>query len=89
MFYTEDSGLFWRCHSLGCGYSGEFKKTKIFIEDPVTYECPYCTSKYQLPKELNGKKLTFWGKSVDMCCRFKDKELIDEIEKRGYKVEKN
>lgn len=50
MFYTEDSGLFWRCHSLGYGYFGEFKKTKIFIEDPVTYECPYFTSKYQPPK---------------------------------------
>ena len=85
MIYTESETHFWKYHSMGCGYSGEFKRKPGEI---VIYECPECGSEYRPAHELNGELLTFWGDSVDMFSRATEQELIEEMEKRGYKVEK-
>lgn len=59
-----------------------------FIQITRTFECPECGSEYRPEKELNGELLTFAGDSVDMFSRATDPELIEELEKRGYQVEK-
>jgi hypothetical protein len=47
-----------------------------------------CGSEYRPVQELNGELLTFAGDSIDMFTRATDKELIEELDKRGYRVEK-
>jgi hypothetical protein len=88
MHYTESETNFWKYHSMGCGYRGEFKQKQVYPEDPVTYECPECGSEYRPEQEHNGELWTFAGDSVDMFCRASDEALIEELEMRGYKVEK-
>jgi len=88
MIYTESEKAFWKAHSMGCGYSGEFNRKHVFPEDPITFECPVCGSAYRPEQELNGELLTFAGDSIDMFSRVLDVELIEELDKRGYKVEK-
>ena len=89
MIYTESEQAFWKYHSMGCGYSGEFEEKKPrYPEDPVIYECPVCGSEYRPEQELNGELLSFEGDSVDMFRRATDRELIEELDKRGYRVEK-
>lgn len=88
MLYTESEKNFWKAHSMGCGYSGEFRRKQVFPVDPVTFECPVCGSEYRPEQELNGELLTFAGDSVDMFSRALDVELIEELEKRGYEVVK-
>lgn len=88
MQYTENEKNFWKYHSMGCGYTGEFERKQIYPEDPVTFECPICGSEYRSKQGLNGEILSFAGGSIDMFTRVTDPELIEELEKRGYKVEK-
>lgn len=73
---------------MGCGFTGEFKRKQVFPDNPVTFECPECGSEYRPEQELNGEHWTFAGDSVDMFSRALDGELIEELENRGYKVEK-
>lgn len=40
-------------------------------------------------QELNGELLAFARAYVDMFSRFRDEELIEELQIRGYKVEKD
>jgi hypothetical protein len=47
-----------------------------------------CGSEYRPEQKLNGELLTFAGDSIDMFTRVTDKELIEELDKRWYKVEK-
>jgi len=88
MLYTESEKNFWKAHSMGCGYCGEFRRKQLFPDNLITYECPKCGSEYRPEQELNGEVLTFAGDSIDMFTRAVDAELIEELEKRGYKVEK-
>ena len=88
MHITESEKNFLKYHSMGCGYTGEFKKKPGYPGDPIIYECPVCGSEYRPEQELNGELLTFEGDSIDMFTRATDKELIEELENRGYKVEK-
>lgn len=89
MLYTESEKSFWKAHSMGCGYSGEFKqKLPRYPEDPVIFVCPECGSEYRPEQILNGEVLSFAGDSIDMFSRALDVELIEELENRGYKVEK-
>lgn len=89
MIYTESEPAFWKYHSMGCGYSGEFKqKLPRYPEDPIILVCPSCGSEYRPEQELNGEVLSFAGDSIDMFSRATDTELIEELECRGYKVEK-
>ena len=88
MIYTESEKAFWKYHSMGCGYCGEFRRKQTFPEDPVTYECPICGSEYRPEQELKGEVLTFAGDSIDMFSRATDTELIEEMEKRGYEKPK-
>lgn len=88
MLYTESEKNFWKAHSMGCGYCGEFRKKPGYPNDPFTLECPICGSEYRPEQEVNGKLFTFAGDSVDMFTRATDKELIEELETRGYRVEK-
>ena len=88
MLYTENEKTFWKYHSMGCGYHGEFKRKQVFPEDPVTFECPKCGSTYRPEQELDGDLLTFEGDSVDMFTRAADQDLIEELQKRGYEVKK-
>lgn len=88
MLYTESEKNFWKAHSMGCGYCGEFKQKTRYPEDPVIFECPECGSEYRPEQELNGELLIFAGDSVDMFSRALDVELIEELENRGYKIEK-
>lgn len=60
----------------------------MFPDNPVTFECPVCGSEYRPVQELNGEHWTFAGDSIDMFSRAADTELIEELEGRGYKVEK-
>ena len=89
MIYTESEQAFWKYHSMGCGYSGEWKRKQTFPEDPVTFKCPICGSAYRPAQELNGELLSFAGDSIDMFTRVADAELIEELKNRGYRVEKN
>ncbi|MDM7919651.1 MAG: hypothetical protein QUS12_10850 [Methanosarcina sp.] len=88
MLYTESEESFWKAHSMGCGYRGEFKRKQVYPDDPVTYECPKCGSEYRPEQELNGQFYGFAGDSVDMFTRVSDQELKEELENRGYKLEK-
>lgn len=88
MIYTESEQAFWKYHSMGCGYCGEFRRKKIFPEDPETFECPVCGSEYRPSQEIDGQAVGFAGDSVDMFSRATDPELIEEMEKRGYTVRK-
>lgn len=88
MIYTESEKNFLKYRSMGCGYSGEFNRKHVFPEDPITFECPVCGSAYRPEQELNGELLTVAGDSIDMFSRATDHELIEELDKRGYKVEK-
>jgi NAD-dependent SIR2 family protein deacetylase len=89
MLYTESEKNFWKAHSMGCGYSGEFQEKKPrYPEDPVIFVCPECGSEYRPEQVLNGELLSFEGDSVDMFRRATDRELIEELDKRGYRVEK-
>lgn len=89
MIYTESEKNFLKYHSMGCGYSGEFQEKKpIYPGDPVILVCPSCGSEYRPEQELNGEVLSFAGDSIDMFTRALDVELIEELDKRGYKVEK-
>jgi hypothetical protein len=72
-----------------CEYRGEFTKKQQYPRDPVILECPVCGSEYRPEQELNGELLAFAGASVDMFSRFRDEELIEELQIRGYKVEKD
>lgn len=89
MLYTENEKTFWKYHSMGCGYCGEFTKKQQYPKDPINFECPVCGSKYRPEQEYNGELLTFTGASVDMFSRARDEELIEELQNRGYKVEKD
>jgi hypothetical protein len=88
MLYTENEETFWKCHSMGCGFRGEFQRKRGSPRDPINYVCPICGSEYRSEQELEGEPLTFAGYSVDMFKRASDEELIEELQTRGYKVEK-
>ncbi len=89
MIYTESEKNFLKYHSMGCGYSGEFQEKKPrYPEDPVIFVCPVCGSEYRPEQVLNGEVLSFAGDSIDMFRRATDRELIEELENRGYKVER-
>lgn len=88
MPYTENEETFWKYHSMGCGFRGEFQRKRGSRRDPINYVCPICGSEYRPEQELEGEPLTFAGDSVDMFKRASDEELIEELQTRGYKVEK-
>lgn len=88
MHLTESEKIFWKYHSMGCGYRGEFKKKIQYPGDPVIFECPECGSEYRPEQELNGELWSFAGDTVDMFSRVSDEELIEELANRGYQVEK-
>lgn len=88
MFYTESETSFWKYHSMGCGYSGKFRKVHKMFEEPDSYECPVCGSEYRPEQEYKDELIGFAGDSIDMFTRATDQELIEELENRGYKVEK-
>jgi hypothetical protein len=43
----------------------------------------------ELEKELNGELLAFLGVAVDMFRRFREEELTEKLQIKGYKVEKD
>jgi hypothetical protein len=88
MIYTEIEKNFWKAHSMGCGFRGDFTQKQGYPDDPIIFVCPECGSEYRPKQEHNGELLEFWGDSVDMFSRALDEELIEEIKKRGYKIEK-
>lgn len=88
MIITESEKDFMRSHSMGCGYCGEFEKRGGCLGDPIYYECPVCGSTYIPEQECNEEILSFEGDSVSPFIRVSDKELIEELACRGYKVEK-
>jgi hypothetical protein len=88
MIYTESEKNFWKYHSMGCGFRGEFQRKRGYPGDPIIYECPECGSEYRPEQEHEGELLTFAGDSVDMFLRASDEDLIEELQGRGYKVEK-
>lgn len=73
---------------MGCGYCGEFKRKTRHPDELVIFECPVCGSEYRPEQEHDGEVLSFAGDSIDMLSRATDTELIEELEKRGYTVEK-
>jgi len=88
MIYTELEKAFWKYHSMGCGYKGEFRKVHKMFEEPDSYECPKCGSEYRPEQEYKGEIIGFAGDSIDMFSRATDQELIEELECRGYEVTK-
>jgi len=88
MIYTESEKAFFKYHSMGCGFTGEWERKQVFPEDPETFICPVCGSEYRPKQEHSGEVLDFAGDSIDMFTRATDAELIEELDKRGYNTEK-
>ena len=86
MHYTENEKNFWKYHSMGCGFRGEFKRKLGYPGDPVIYECPECGSEYRPEQDHEGEYYTFAGDSIDMFSRVSDGDLIEELQGRGYEV---
>jgi NAD-dependent SIR2 family protein deacetylase len=88
MHYTENEETFWKYHSMGCGYSGDFEPKSQCKEDLIIYICPVCGSEYRPEQEHEGETWTFAGDSVDMFSRATDEDLIEELQARGYDAKK-
>lgn len=88
MHYTENEATFWKYHSMGCGYRGEFERKPGYPGDPVIYVCPVCGSEYRPAQVHEGEVWAFAGDSIDMFSRASDEDLIEELKNRGYEVVK-
>jgi hypothetical protein len=89
MIYTESEEDFWKYHSMGCGFTGKWKRKQVQPGNPVTFKCPVCGSAYMPEQKLDGPLVTFVGNSIAPYTRSMTRELIVEMIKRGYRVEKN
>ncbi|AKB72059.1 hypothetical protein [Methanosarcina mazei] len=84
--YTESEEAFWKYHSMGCGYCGEWEKKQVQPGNPVTFHCPKCGSAYLPVQDIAGNTMGFAGNSIEMFARATDAELISEMIKRGYQL---
>lgn len=84
MIYTESEQDFWKYHSMGCGYCGEWEMKQVQPDNPITFHCPTYGSAYMPVQDIGGQTTSFVGNSIEMFTRATDQELICEMTKRFY-----